>query len=82
MFVDILSYTALVVILFGVACICSIMFNLVKVAIEFLNDALRKQVIMNKVKYVLQIIIKVLDLVLKIAKLIFENIANVIRKVK
>lgn len=42
MFVDILSYTALVVILFGVACICSIMFNLVKVAIEFLNDALRK----------------------------------------
>lgn len=37
---------------------------------------------MNKVKYVLQIIIKVLDLVLKIAKLIFENIANVIRKVK
>lgn len=37
---------------------------------------------MNKVKYVLQIIIKVLDLILKIAKLIFENIANVIRKVK
>lgn len=37
---------------------------------------------MEKIKYVLQIIIKVLDLVLKIAKLIFENIANVIRKVK
>lgn len=42
MFVDVLSYTALVFILFCVMCIGAIIFSLVKIAIEILNDALRR----------------------------------------